>query len=133
MLSYFISRPVLPPRHAPPGLTYATVHKERENGRVVKVERRVVLGTEAQVQAALQGGTTAAQSAAGGFALTDQNAAAIAQICRRLDGIPLAIELAAARVRSIALPDILAHLEAGSGMPVLSQELFETAENRNHL
>ena len=45
-----------------------------------------------------------------GFQVTPQNAAAVADICHRLDGIPLAIELAAARVRALAVGQIDARL-----------------------
>jgi len=45
-----------------------------------------------------------------GFALTDGNAGAVAEICRRLEGLPLAIELAAARTRLLEPPALLDQL-----------------------
>ena len=45
------------------------------------------------------------------FVLNERNAAAVAQICRRLDGIPLAIELAAARVKALPPDQIASRLD----------------------
>jgi predicted ATPase/DNA-binding winged helix-turn-helix (wHTH) protein len=48
---------------------------------------------------------------AGSFVLTDEDAPFVAEMCRKLDGIPLAIELAAGQVAALGLENTLARLE----------------------
>lgn len=52
-----------------------------------------------------------AQAVEAGFDLTAENAVAVVQICARLDGIPLALELAAAQVRVLSTPQIVERLD----------------------
>jgi predicted ATPase/class 3 adenylate cyclase len=55
--------------------------------------------------------TERAEQAGGGLVLDDDTAATVAQLCRRLDGVPLAIELAAARTRMMSPQEIAARLD----------------------
>ena len=69
-----------------------------------------------------------------GFSLTPENAAAVAQICRRVDGLPLAIELAAARIKVLDPVSLATRLErrlplltgGGRDLPARQQTMRDT-------
>jgi predicted ATPase/DNA-binding CsgD family transcriptional regulator len=54
-----------------------------------------------------------AAAAVSGFRLTEPDLPDVIRLCRRLDGIPLAIELAAVRVRALPIAELAARIEAG--------------------
>jgi predicted ATPase/class 3 adenylate cyclase/DNA-binding NarL/FixJ family response regulator len=73
------------------------------------------------------------------FVITDDNAAAVGEICRRLDGMPLAIELAAARVRALSLTEIVDSLHdrfrlltGGSRTAVRRQQTLRASVDWSH-
>src|SRR6185295_4552535 len=73
------------------------------------------------------------------FAVTNETAPLVAEICTRLDGIPLAVELAAARVRLLSPGQILAGLEdrfrllTGGGRGVVArQQTLEASVEWSH-
>ena len=72
-----------------------------------------------------------AQSVRYDFALTDDNAWAVAEICRRLDGLPLAIELAAARSRLLEPSALLDRL--GSSLDALGTGPVDLPERQRTL
>jgi predicted ATPase/class 3 adenylate cyclase/DNA-binding CsgD family transcriptional regulator len=73
------------------------------------------------------------------FALTEENAEAVAQICRRLDGIPLAIELASSRIRALTpeqialgLDDRFRLLSGGTRTALPRQRTLEASVDWSH-
>lgn len=55
------------------------------------------------------------------FELTEKNAKAVSEVCRRLDGLPLALELAAARLRTMSIHDLVDRLAVRTDMPGQTQ------------
>ena len=88
---------------------------------------------EAHAAPAVQLFAQRAHAAAPGFQLTTDNATSVSEVCRRLDGLPLAIELAAAAVPSLAISQLAARLatqlnllSAGPSAPARQQTLGAT-------
>jgi predicted ATPase/class 3 adenylate cyclase len=84
--------------------------------RMMMVRSLPVPGTRARTEEILAADavrlfTGRAEQAGGGIDLDDETAATVAHLCRRLDGIPLAIELAAARTRMMSPKEIAARLD----------------------
>src|SRR6202165_2613873 len=87
----------VPPLELPPGDETVALSQLRQNEAVMLFTER-------------------AAAASGTFELTDSNQAAVVHLCRRLDGLPLAIELAAVRTRVLTAEQILARLTDGFGL-----------------
>jgi predicted ATPase/class 3 adenylate cyclase/DNA-binding CsgD family transcriptional regulator len=73
------------------------------------------------------------------FRVTEDNIGVVHDLCRRLDGLPLAIELAAARVRALSLPEIVEGLNdrfrlltGGSRMSVRRQQTLHASVDWSH-
>ena len=77
---------------------------------------RQLSATDATVYGAIVLFTDRARAANHHFTLTDENAPIVADLCRRLDGIPLAIELAAARVSHLSLNVLVQKLDDRFGV-----------------
>lgn len=73
--------------------------------------QRVLRLDELAEYAAVHLFVTRAQAVRSSFELRSDNAAAVARVCAQLEGIPLALELAAARTRALAVEQIAARLE----------------------
>jgi len=80
-----------------------------------------------------------ASAARVGFRLSEHNAAAVVRICRRLDGMPLAVELAAARARGMSIATIEQHLDncfqlltSGSRVSLPRQRTLQATSDWSH-
>ncbi len=104
-----------------PGVTILATSREGLNVSGERVHRMPSLavpprdepltGAQASTYGAIALFAERARAADGRFALTDENAGIVAEVCRRLDGIALAIELAAPRVKVLAVEQLSRRLD----------------------
>jgi predicted ATPase/DNA-binding CsgD family transcriptional regulator len=87
----------VPPLDLPPANAAGPLHELRQNEAVMLFVER-------------------AESASGSFELTAANRGAVADLCRRLDGLPLALELAAVRTRVLSVEQIVERLADRFGL-----------------
>jgi predicted ATPase len=107
--------------HRAPGVHILTTSRESLRAEGERVQRLLPLevppasakitADEAMSFSAIQLFVERATASADGFRLSDADALVVAEICRRLDGIALAIELAAGRVDVLGLQGLAAHLD----------------------
>ena len=120
-----------------PGLTLLTTSREPIGvaGEVTWRVRSLSLADEA-----IELFTDRARHVRPDFHLTDDNTTAVTEICRRLDGMPLAIELAAARIRALSLTEILDSLHdrfrlltGGARTAVRRQQTLRASVDWSHM
>lgn len=107
--------------HAAPGVRILATSRERLLAQAEQVysleslpcpaETKHITATQALEHSAVQLFVERAFAASDNFEITDRNADAIAAVCRRLDGVPLAIELVAARVNTLGLEVLASSFE----------------------
>ena len=110
----------VPPLELPPPLSNEPLARLRQNEAVALFVER-------------------AEAASGTFELTDANRGAVVDLCRRLDGLPLAIELAAVRTRALTVEQVVERLAdrfallTGGGRAALPRhQTLETAIDWSH-
>jgi len=89
-----------------------------EDGKMASLQDGNIVSRDIAQSAAVRLFVTRTEAIVPAFRLTDENAAPVAAICRRLDGLPLAIELAASQGKILPPEALLARLE--QRLPVLT-------------
>lgn len=117
---------VLATSREPLGVPGERLHQVRPLGTPLDATPESLAGS-----AAVELFTRRAAASVPGFSVNGSNSAAVATVCCRLDGLPLALELAAARVRSLGVHELAERLDdrfrvlgsSGTGVPVRQRTL----------